>query len=379
MTISFIIPLFKGNKFLSKILGNIEAVSKHIKNKENHEVELVFVNDDPDCRVNEIEVYTYIDNIIVYNNEENKGIHATRVKGLDLSSGEYICFLDQDDYIDDTFGWKMLSRALETDAEVVLCNGIYRNNRKIYNSSNEVYTAISKEYFHSLTAIISPGQTLIRKNAIPIEWKANILKANYCDDAFLWCLLKNQNAKFEFVDELLYFHKEDGQNQSFQWTNNAKALEELKTVIISKNLLCRDNRKMFLTTIETEIKKQKYYANMERMLDYYRENLKEFEALIKQKCGDFFVVYGLGIIGKNFVDLMKQIGMKNIVAIDNNVKYSDDVKLYSLDKIGELKKVVQIEKCCVCVTVGKGYKQIREKLLKQGFTEIYSLEEILTL
>ena len=379
MTISFIIPLFKGNKFLSKILENIEMVSQYIKYKANYNIELVLVNDYLDCKVDEKVAFNYIDNIVVFNNQENVGIHASRIKGLDLSSGEYICFLDQDDYIDKTFGRKMISKALETNADVVLCNGIYRNNRKIYNNTSEIYTAISKQYFKSLISIISPGQALIRKNAIPMEWKTNILKENYCDDAFLWCLLKNKDAKFEFVDEVLYFHNEDGQNQSFYWNNNAKALEELKTVINTKKLLHMDNMATFMTTISNEIIKQKNYANMESMLDVYRENLEEFEALLNQMCNDFLIVYGMGIIGKSFVNLVKQTGMKNIVAIDNNVKYSDDIKLYSLDEIDKLKKVVQIEKCCVCVTVGNGYGQIREMLLKQGFIRIYTLEEMLTI
>lgn len=379
MTISFIIPLFKGNKFLPLILENIEMVSKYIKNKANYNIELVLVNDSPACTVDEIEkaTFTYIDNIIVYNNEKNIGIHASRIKGLDLSSGEYVCFLDQDDHIDETFGWKMILRALDTDADVVLCNGIYRNNRKIYNTLNEIHTAISKEYFNSLISIISPGQALIRKSTIPIEWKTNILKENYCDDAFLWCLLKNQNAKFEFVDELLYFHNEDGQNQSFHWNNNAKALEELKTLISTKRLLHRENMSVFMTTVANEIAKQKYYANMESLLNYYRQNSEEFESALNQKCRDFLVVYGLGIIGKSFVNLIQQTGMENIIAIDNNVKYYDGIKLYNLDGIDEIKKIVPIEKCCVCVTVGNGYEQIKDLLLEQGFTRIYSLEEIL--
>lgn len=379
MTISFIIPLFKGNKFLSKILENIEMVSKYINNNANYNIELVLVNDYPDCKVDEKVAFNYIDNIVVCNNQENVGIHASRIKGLDLSSGEYICFLDQDDHIDETFGWKMISKALETDADVVLCNGIYRDNRKIYNNTNEIYTAISKQYFKSLISIISPGQALIRKSAIPMEWKTNILKENYCDDAFLWCLLKNKDAKFEFVDEVLYFHNEDGRNQSFHWNNNARALEELKTVVNTKKLLHTDNMAAFMITMSNEIAKQKNYANMESMLDVYRENLEEFEALLNQMCNYFLIVYGMGIIGKSFVNLVKQTGMKNIVAIDNNVKYSDDIKLYSLDQIDELKKIVQIEKCCVCVTVGNGYEQIREMLLKQGFVRIYSLEEMLTI
>lgn len=379
MTISFIIPLFKGNKFLSKILENIETISKYIKNKENYNIELVLVNDDPSCTVDETEkaTFTYIDNIIVHNNEKNVGIHASRIKGLDLSSGEYICFLDQDDHINETFGWEMILKALETNADVVLCNGIYRDNRKIYNNTDEIDTAISNKYFNSLTSIISPGQALIKRSVIPVEWKKNILKENYCDDAFLWCLLKNRDAKFEFVDEVLYFHNEDGKNQSFHWNSNVKALEELKTVVSTKKLLHKDNMTAFMPTISNEIAKQKYYARMEELLNYYRQNFEEFEFLLNQTCRDFLVVYGLGIIGKAFVDLVKQTDIKNIVAMDNNVKYYAGIKTYSLGEIDEFKKVVQVQKCCVCVTVGNGYEQIRESLLEQGFKKIYSLQEIL--
>ena len=380
MRISFISPLFKCDMFLPQILKNIDKVSRYIKDKINAQIELVLINDYPAYNIYEIEkaTFTYIDNIIVYNNEKNVGIHASRIKGLYLSSGEYVCFLDQDDHIDEAFGWKMISKALDTDADVVLCNGIYRNNRKIYNTLNEIHTAISIDYFKTLTSIISPGQALIRKNVIPIEWKTNILKENYCDDAFLWCLLKNKSAKFEFVDELLYFHNEYGQNQSFNWSNNAKALEELKSIVSKKRLFNKDNMSVFMTTISNEIVKQKYYAKMDKLLNYYRQNPEEFKSLLNQTFRDFLVVYGLGIIGKTFVNLVKQTGKKNIVAIDNNVKCCDDIKLYSLNEVDDLKNIVQIQKCCVCVTVGNDYEQIREALLERGFKRIYSLEEILT-
>ena len=64
--------------------------------------------------------------------------------------------------------------------------------------------------------------------------------------------------------------------------------------------------------------------------------------------------------------------------IFNNVKCCDDIKLYSLNEVDDLKNIVQIQKCCVCVTVGNDYEQIREALLERGFKRIYSLEEILT-
>ena len=64
------------------------------------------------------------------------------------------------------------------------------------------------------TQIVSPGQCVIRADAIPHEWKENLLSANGADDYFLWLLLLGKEMEFGYIDKPLYTHKYTGENIS---------------------------------------------------------------------------------------------------------------------------------------------------------------------
>ena len=377
MTISFIVPLFRGQKYISEIINNINEMIDYLKNND-YKIELVFVNDDPGEKIVEIEEALSIGNVIIYNNETNIGIHASRVKGLELSSGQYVCFFDQDDYLDVSYLDKMIHCAINNNSDVVLCNGIYRSGRKIYDDDDAINAAVSNtEYFKSLISIISPGQAFIRRNAIPEGWIKYILSGNYCDDAFLWLLLKENDAKFDFVDDILYYHNENGHNQSFAWGNNAKALEELKLVINSNSLLCKEHLDDFLCAANNEISKHRFYANVDEKINYYIDHLDEFKWLLQKYMVEKLAIYGYGIIGKAFLGIVKEIKIGKVIAIDKNLQYAEEVELYSLSEIIDSKKLEGVNDYSVIVTVGSGFEAIKNELLKAGFKNIYSIEELL--
>ena len=102
--ISVIIPLYKGNKYVSywieKVQKNIECL------KENDiflECELLFVNDYPDqeIQIKGTDKLSYC--VKLFDEKCNRGIHGARVFGLEKSEGAFVVFLDQDDYITDDY------------------------------------------------------------------------------------------------------------------------------------------------------------------------------------------------------------------------------------------------------------------------------------
>ena len=90
--VSVIIPVFNAEKYLSKCIDSVLS-------QTCPELELILVNDGSTDQSEEI-INTYIhDDRVLYLKQENKGVSAARNLGLSHASGEYIIFVDSDDYL----------------------------------------------------------------------------------------------------------------------------------------------------------------------------------------------------------------------------------------------------------------------------------------
>ena len=93
--VSVCIPVYNMEKY-------IEDCIKSLVNQTLKEIELIFVNDgSTDNSLNILNEYKkqYPD-IIKVISQENKGLGGARNKGLELASGEYIGFVDADDFVE---------------------------------------------------------------------------------------------------------------------------------------------------------------------------------------------------------------------------------------------------------------------------------------
>lgn len=368
--ISVIIPLFKGKKYVKKLLDNLDQCYQKKELNNNYELEVIFVNDDPQEQKIDTEVLgDYGFQVFLINNERNYGIHYSRLKGLKAAKGNYIHFLDQDDYVDEMYYISQLPYLTEHD--VVICNGKYRKDRVIiYDKKIENRITDAEEYFSVLGGIVSPGQALIKKECIPNAWKENVLTGNYCDDAFLWMLLKNEGIKFVVNKEILYYHNEDGNNTSFQWTHTAAALEEMYKVIEEKSLLERNYEKKLQVCIQEKVRKHRRYArleeNFQKMLDC-KDGLKNY---LKQNEIDTMAVYGYGYYGKRFIKCVKECCVKVSYVIDKDaaafVQNEREVKTLE-DELDRVDLIV--------ITPILDYEVIKEKLNAKADMKCISLDE----
>ena len=90
--VSVIVPVFNAEKYLSKCIDSVLL-------QTCQELELILVNDGSTDRSEEI-INTYIhDDRVLYLKHENQGVSAARNLGLSHASGEYIIFVDSDDYL----------------------------------------------------------------------------------------------------------------------------------------------------------------------------------------------------------------------------------------------------------------------------------------
>ena len=92
--VSVIIPVYNVEPYLKEALDSVI-------NQTLREIEIICIDDcSTDNSYNILEEYAKKDNrIIIIKNEENLGVGISRNKGIRLSKGEYIGFVDGDDYI----------------------------------------------------------------------------------------------------------------------------------------------------------------------------------------------------------------------------------------------------------------------------------------
>lgn len=220
IVISVITPFYKGNRFLKQLFDVVQKNYETLKSKYHHSaIELILINDSPEVEV-EIPNCSVDFEFHIIRHEVNMGIHQARVTGLVQCSGEYILFLDQDDVLENNAVVNQVDFILGGEnINIVVCNAY------IEKSDGSLYTLYRKKadyrkindlefYLKSHNVIKSPGQCLIKKDSIPIEWEKYIMKKNGSDDLFLWILLLEKSYKLAVNSKPLYIHKYTGENLS---------------------------------------------------------------------------------------------------------------------------------------------------------------------
>ena len=114
--ISVIVPVYNVEPYLRKCLDSI-------LNQTYRNLEIIIVDDGSTDDSGKI-CDEYHDSRIQVFHTENRGLSAARNLGLDHAAGQYIGFVDSDDWIEPDMYEVLLNKALETGADVVEC-GVY--------------------------------------------------------------------------------------------------------------------------------------------------------------------------------------------------------------------------------------------------------------
>ena len=217
VTFSVITPFYKGNHFMENLFHVVRENAKRVKQDiPEGNVELILVNDSPE---EELIVPAGAEDVSyrIIPHARNQGIHQARVTGLLESSGDFVLFLDQDDEVAPDFLSDQYRKM--QDADVIIAGAFFEDaegtQKRYYDKPGKIkkLTELST-YLKSHNQIISPGQCLIRKRSIPLEWTKNIMGINGSDDLFLWILMFEKKRIFRVNPECLYIHKYTGENLS---------------------------------------------------------------------------------------------------------------------------------------------------------------------
>ena len=116
--ISLIIPVYNVEKYLFKALSSVENQSF---DKSNFEV-IIIDDGSRDSSVDIIKEFCERNINFKFLSQENSGPAIARNTALKIAQGEYIAFLDSDDYLEKNYLEKLYGTAKENNADIVCCN-----------------------------------------------------------------------------------------------------------------------------------------------------------------------------------------------------------------------------------------------------------------
>lgn len=212
--VSIIIPCFNTEKYIIKCLTSIsEQTYKNI--------EVLLVNDgSTDNTASICKNFVKTDNRFkIITLKKNYGPAYARNTGLDFVTGNYVCFIDSDDYVDKNYISKLLNVAIKHKADITECQNYCLIGDKLTSKYND------KEY--KCTEIISTGQEILRnylKHATPRIstssvynklYKIDLFKNNHIafdpkltrfEDSDIMYQLYAKTTKHVYITDKLYFH-----------------------------------------------------------------------------------------------------------------------------------------------------------------------------
>ena len=174
--ISVIIPVYNRKGYLDKCIGSVLR-------QDNVYAEIIIVDDGSDDGSSEvIDDYASKFKNVVAIHQYNQGISAARNAGLDVCKGDYIFFLDSDDYIENRALLKLLEKIIENDADIVI--GKY--SRYFENGNLEYENIIPSKYKNKL----------LDKN--------ELLSLMYIENSYLWCVAWGKLYKREVFKNIRF-------------------------------------------------------------------------------------------------------------------------------------------------------------------------------
>lgn len=190
--ISVIIPVYGVEKYISQCLESV--INQTYKN-----LEIIVVNDGTKDRSADIaKEYAAKDSRIKVYDFKNGGLSVARNRGLEIATGEYISYLDSDDWLDTKMYETLLETAMKNEADMVKCgiietNGVaeekitFKDVKIINNDQHKAF----KNYFKGILWTLAWNGLYKKELAKKVKFPDNVVhEDNYSSGMFLYLAKK---------------------------------------------------------------------------------------------------------------------------------------------------------------------------------------------
>ena len=277
--VSVIIPVYRAEKFIHECIDSV-------LNQSFSDIELILIDDgSPDNSGAICDEYALKDNRIKVFHQQNGGVCAARNKGLDMATGDYILFLDSDDYMPKDALETLYNDATQNDADIAIgrmfCNtesAEFDNNLQVWTGTEALikasedhpalYGCWSKLFKRELVEDVRfvEGRkvhedgyflflTLIKLPTITVRNKCTYIYRNNPDSA-------SHEAFSEKYFDVLYFFNEKKKIVDEQFPELSEKFNNklVKAHITMLHLFCKTKEKKYNKDVKNSIKMVRKYS-----------------------------------------------------------------------------------------------------------------------
>lgn len=334
--VSVIIPVFNAEMYLDECIGSILK-------QTYDDIEIILVDDgstDSSGAICNWYAAKY-DNICAIH-EENKGQDMARKKGLDVAVGEFVLFIDADDWIDAKMIDCMMQKfADDIDIVAVGLRRVYENiivderenfSSGLYVGRDIAVNLIEKNRFFKYRMDIGICTKIFRKKLAESVFNKIDLYVTYSEDYMIFLIAFLNSNHVYFINEPFYYYRLH--SESYIHRNNKVE------AIVHKRLYCSLIREIYGNFKQKELLEQLDLAIIHILLLWSYDYFNDFEGIYpfvegNTECKNI-VIYGAGIFGQELYFNLKERNKKVVCILDRQWKeYSDNKELavISLDTI----------------------------------------------
>ena len=152
--ISIIIPVYNSERYLEKCVNSV--LNQTYKN-----LEIILVDDgSTDLSPRMCDAFSVQDSRIKVIHQENQRQAAARNTGIEVASGEYIMFVDSDDYIADDMCEYLMDGALSYHADIAICGSMAVCLDGTINFSKKSDVVVEMTTYEALKSYVETGSGL---------------------------------------------------------------------------------------------------------------------------------------------------------------------------------------------------------------------------
>lgn len=279
--VSIIIPIYNVEKYLEKCI-------KSIINQTYRNLEIILINDgstDESAKI--CEEYKKLDNRIEFINKKNGGAASAKNEGLKMATGDYITFVDSDDFIEPDMIEYMVNTIKKYNSDIVQCSftNLYKNTEKI-KQDTIVEQKISSKDFLALF-LTKWDSSLFWNKLFKREIIENVFfKEGRCiDDEFFTYKCVINSKSIVTSNKIVYNYRMRKSGLMKSKSSQKQILKDRVDYLYERYELVRkiykDLDKSFLEHLLTYylIISKDYYVD-EKLLDYMKNNLKSIKGKI---------------------------------------------------------------------------------------------------